>query len=285
MERNKITFWGVRGSFPTPEKDKMDFGGHTSCISIYTKHNELVVFDMGTGLKQLGEALIGDISSPKEIHILMSHYHWDHIQGFPFFIPIYQPGRPVHMFPTIHKKNVVLASLIDQMDGAHFPVTPDQVPSNFNFVTENPLEFLESNGFHLEMVPMNHPGKAFGYKITIDDKIICYFTDNEIDPPYEKSIELNELTNQCRNADILIHDAQYTEDDMPLKHGWGHSLISQVTELGKSAEVKNLVYYHHDPERTDDLLDKELEKAAKTLKENGSSVQPYFAYEGLKLTL
>jgi ribonuclease BN (tRNA processing enzyme) len=132
---------------------------------------------------------------------------------------------------------------------------------------------------------MNHPGKAFGYKILIDDKIICYFTDNEIDPPYEKSIELNELTNQCRNADILIHDAQYTEDDMPLKHGWGHSLISQVTELGKSAEVKNLVYYHHDPERTDDLLDKELEKAAKTLKENGSSVQPYFAYEGLKLTL
>jgi ribonuclease BN (tRNA processing enzyme) len=189
------------------------------------------------------------------------------------------------MFPTLHKKNVVLSSLIDQMDGAHFPITPDQVPSNFNFVTENPLEFLENNGFHMELVPMNHPGKAFGYKIKIDDKIICYFTDNEIDPPYEKSIELDVLTEHCRNVDILIHDAQYIEADMPLKHGWGHSLISQVTKLGESAEVKNLVYYHHDPERSDDDIDAELETASKTLKESGSSVCPHFAYEGLKLSI
>ena len=282
MKNIIVDFWGVRGSVPSPGPTTTRYGGNTSCVSI-TADDKILILDAGTGIRNLGSAII---SKPDlEIFVIVTHSHWDHIQGFPFFTPIYQPNRQVHMFPTLHKKNVVLASLIDQMDGAHFPITPDQVPSNFNFVTENPLEFLESNGFHLEMVPMNHPGKAFGYKITIDDKIICYFTDNEIDPPYEKSIELNELTNQCRNADILIHDAQYTEDDMPLKHGWGHSLISQVTELGKSAEVKNLVYYHHDPERTDDLLDKELEKAAKTLKENGSSVQPYFAYEGLKLTL
>ena len=282
MKNIIVDFWGVRGSVPSPGPTTTRYGGNTSCVSI-TADDKILILDAGTGIRNLGSAII---SKPDlEIFVIVTHSHWDHIQGFPFFTPIYQPNRPVHMFPTLHKKNVVLASLIDQMDGAHFPITPDQVPSNFNFVTENPLEFLANNGFHLEMVPMNHPGKAFGYKITIDDKIICYFTDNEIDPPYEKSIELNELTNQCRNADILIHDAQYTEDDMPLKHGWGHSLISQVTELGKSAEVKNLVYYHHDPERTDDLLDKELEKAAKTLKENGSSVQPYFAYEGLKLTL
>ena len=282
MNNIHVEFWGVRGSVPSPGPTTNRYGGNTSCVSI-TVDNKILILDAGTGIRNLGSAIIR--KPDLEIFVIVTHSHWDHIQGFPFFTPIYQPNRPVHMFPTLHKKNVVLASLIDQMDGAHFPITPDQVPSNFNFVTENPLEFLESNGFHLEMVPMNHPGKAFGYKITIDDKIICYFTDNEIDPPYEKSIALNELTNQCRNADILIHDAQYTEDDMPLKHGWGHSLISQVTELGKSAEVKNLVYYHHDPERTDDLLDKELEKAAKTLKENGSSVQPYFAYEGLKLTL
>ncbi len=282
MNNIQVEFWGVRGSVPSPGPTTIRYGGNTSCVSI-TADNKILILDAGTGIRNLGSAIIGQ--PELEIFVIVTHSHWDHIQGFPFFTPIYQPNRPVHMFPTLHKKNVVLASLIDQMDGAHFPITPDQVPSNFNFVTENPLEFLESNGFHLEMVPMNHPGKAFGYKITIDDKIICYFTDNEIDPPYEKSIALNQLTNQCRNADILIHDAQYTEDDMPLKHGWGHSLISQVTELGKSAEVKNLVYYHHDPERTDDLLDKELEKAAKTLKENGSSVQPYFAYEGLKLTL
>ena len=282
MKNIIVDFWGVRGSVPSPGPTTTRYGGNTSCVSI-TADDKILILDAGTGIRNLGSAII---SKPDlEIFVIVTHSHWDHIQGFPFFTPIYQPNRPVHMFPTLHKKNVVLASLIDQMDGAHFPITPDQVPSNFNFVTENPLEFLESNGFHLEMVPMNHPGKAFGYKITIEEKIICYFTDNEIDPPYEKSIEIEKLTQKCKNADILIHDAQYTEDDMPLKHGWGHSLISQVTELGKSADVKNLVYYHHDPERTDDMLDKELEKAAKTLKENGSTVQPYFAYEGLKLAL
>jgi len=282
MKNIIVDFWGVRGSVPSPGPTTTRYGGNTSCVSI-TADDKILILDAGTGIRNLGSAII---SKPDlEIFVIVTHSHWDHIQGFPFFTPIYQPNRPVHMFPTLHKKNVVLASLIDQMDGAHFPITPDQVPSNFNFVTENPLEFLESNGFHLEMVPMNHPGKAFGYKITIDDKIICYFTDNEIDPPYEKSIELNELTNQCRNADILIHDAQYIEADMPLKHGWGHSLISQVTELGKAAEVKNLVYYHHDPERSDDDIDAELEKVSKVLQESGSSVIPYFAHEGLRLTL
>ena len=282
MKNIHVDFWGVRGSVPSPGPTTTRYGGNTSCVSI-TVDNKILILDAGTGIRNLGSAIIGQ--PELEIFVVVTHSHWDHIQGFPFFTPIYQPNRPVHMFPTLHKKNVVLSSLIDQMDGAHFPITPDQVPSNFNFVTENPLEFLENNGFHMELVPMNHPGKAFGYKIKIDDKIICYFTDNEIDPPYEKSIELDVLTEKCRNADILIHDAQYIEADMPLKHGWGHSLISQVTKLGESAEVKNLVYYHHDPERSDDDIDAELETASKTLKENGSSVRPYFAYEGLKLSI
>ena len=282
MKNIHVDFWGVRGSVPSPGPTTTRYGGNTSCVSI-TVDNKILILDAGTGIRNLGSAIIGQ--PELEIFVVVTHSHWDHIQGFPFFTPIYQPNRPVHMFPTLHKKNVVLSSLIDQMDGAHFPITPDQVPSNFNFVTENPLEFLENNGFHMELVPMNHPGKAFGYKIKIDDKIICYFTDNEIDPPYEKSIELDVLTKHCRNVDILIHDAQYIEADMPLKHGWGHSLISQVTKLGESAEVKNLVYYHHDPERSDDDIDAELETASKTLKENGSSVRPYFAYEGLKLSI
>ena len=277
-----IDFWGVRGSVPSPGTETIRYGGNTSCISI-TVENKILILDAGTGIRNLGRSMIEQLDL--KIFVIITHTHWDHIQGFPFFTPIYQPNRPVYMFPTLHKKNLVLSSLIDQMDGAHFPLTPDQVPSNFNFITEDPLEFLAKNGFHMELVPMNHPGGAFGYKIKFDDTVICYFTDNEIDPPYPKSIELNELTEQCKNADVLIHDAQYTEDDMPFKHGWGHSLISQVTDLGKTANVKNLVYFHHDPDRTDDELDAQLEKASKTLQENGSSVKPYFAHEGLKFTL
>ena len=175
MKNIHVDFWGVRGSVPSPGPATTRYGGNTSCVSI-TIDNKILILDAGTGIRNLGGAIIGQ--PELEIFVVVTHSHWDHIQGFPFFTPIYQPNRPVHMFPTLHKKNVVLSSLIDQMDGAHFPITPDQVPSNFNFVTENPLEFLENNGFHMELVPMNHPGKAFGYKIKIDDKIICYFTDN-----------------------------------------------------------------------------------------------------------
>ena len=282
MKDINVEFWGVRGSVPSPGAETIRYGGNTSCISI-TADNKILILDAGTGIRNLGSSIIGQLDL--KIFVIITHTHWDHIQGFPFFTPIYQPNRPVHMFPTLHKKNLVLSSLIDQMDGAHFPITPDQVPSNFNFITENPLEFLAKSGFHLELVPMNHPGGAFGYKIKLDDIVICYFTDNEIDPPYPKSIDFDELTKQCKNADVLIHDAQYTEDDMPLKHGWGHSLISQVTDLGKNANVKNLVYFHHDPDRTDDELDAQLENASKSLQDTGSSVKPYFAYEGLKLTL
>jgi len=282
MNNIHVDFWGVRGSVPSPGPETTRYGGNTSCVSI-THGNKILILDAGTGIRNLGSSIIG--KPDVEIFIIITHTHWDHIQGFPFFTPIYQPDRPVHMFPTLHKKNLVLSSLIDQMDGAHFPVTPDQVPSNFNFVTENPLEFLSKNGFNLELVPMNHPGSAFGYKLTFDDTVICYYTDNEIDPPYPKTIDMDDLIEQCRNADILIHDAQYIEEDMPLKHGWGHSLISQVTNLGQSANVKNLVYFHHDPERSDDDLDSQLEHVSKILKENGSSVIPYFAHEGLRLTV
>ena len=282
MNKIHVDFWGVRGSVPSPGPETTRYGGNTSCVSI-TYGNKILILDAGTGIRNLGSSIIRkpDI----EIFVIITHTHWDHIQGFPFFTPIYQPDRPVHMFPTLHKKNLVLSSLIDQMDGAHFPVTPDQVPSNFNFVTENPLEFLAKSGFNIELIPMNHPGGAFGYKLTFDDRVICYYTDNEIDPPYPKTIDLDDLIEQCRNADILIHDAQYTEKDMPLKHGWGHSLISQVTNLGQSANVKNLVYFHHDPESTDDALDAQLKHVAKILKANGSSVIPYFAYEGLRLSV
>ncbi len=277
-----IEFWGVRGSVPSPGPNTTKYGGNTSCVSI-TINNKVLILDAGTGIRDLGSELIK--SPEKEIFILLSHSHWDHIQGFPFFKPIYQPERPVYMFPTLFKKNIVLSSLVEQMDGAHFPITPDQVPSNFKFITDNPLDFLGKNGFIVDPVPLNHPGNAIGFRIAIGDKLICYFTDNEIDPPYPKTIAYPTLVEQSKNVDVLIHDAQYIEEDMPLKHGWGHSLINQVTNLGHDAKVKNLVYFHHDPERTDDEIDEIFKHEKSWLIENESKTNPIFAHEGLVLTL
>jgi phosphoribosyl 1,2-cyclic phosphodiesterase len=277
-----IEFWGVRGSVPSPGPNTLKYGGNTSCVSI-TLNDKVLILDAGTGIRNLGSELIK--MPEKEIFILLSHSHWDHIQGFPFFKPIYQPERSVFMFPTLLKKNIALSSLVEQMDGAHFPITPDQVPSNFNFVTDNPLDFLKNHGFDIEPVQLNHPGGAIGFKIKINDKVICYFTDNEINPPYPKTIELETLIDKCKNADILIHDAQYINEDLPLKHGWGHSLINQVSELGHNANVKNVIYFHHEPERTDNEIDELFIQEKSWLMEKESHVNPIFAYEGLTITL
>ena len=276
-----VEFWGVRGSVPSPGPNTAKYGGNTSCVSI-TYQDKVLILDAGTGIRELGSNLA--TQQQKEIFILLSHSHWDHIQGFPFFKPIYQPDRPVYMFPTMLKKNNVLSSLVEQMDGAHFPITPDQVPSNFNYITDHPLEFLFSKGFNIEMVSLNHPGSALGYNIKVNGITICYFTDNEIDPPYQKTIEYDDLVNKCKNADVLIHDAQYIEEDMPNKHGWGHSLIKQVTQLGYEANVKNIVYFHHEPERNDDEIDQLLKNEANWLHSNNSNSTAIFANEGLSLT-
>ena len=258
MKNIQVDFWGVRGSVPSPGTDTTRYGGNTSCVSI-TADNKILILDAGTGIRNLGSTII--LKPEIEIFVIVTHSHWDHIQGFPFFTPIYQPDRRVYMFPTLHKKNVVLSSLIDQMDGAHFPVTPDQVPSSFNFITENPLEFLARKGFHLELIPMNHPGGAYGYKITIDEKNVCYFTDNEIDPPYPKSIELNELIQKCKNADILIHDAQYTPEDLNTHIGWGHSSWKNAVDVAIASNAKKLILFHHSPDYNDIEL-KDIEKKA-----------------------
>lgn len=277
-----IEFWGVRGSVPSPGPNTIKYGGNTSCVSI-THKNKVLILDAGTGIRDLGTELIK--SPEKDIFILLSHSHWDHIQGFPFFKPIYQPGRSVYMFPTLLKKNIILSSLVEQMDGVHFPLTPDQVPSNFDFITNNPLDFLAKHGFNIIPVHLNHPGGAMGFNVRVQNKLICYFTDNEINPPYPKNIEYHKLIEECQNADILIHDAQYIEEDMQIKHGWGHSIIREVSKLGHDARVKNIIYFHHEPERTDDEIDEFAKIESDWLKNKNSQTNPIFSYEGLKITL
>ena len=134
------------------------------------------------------------------------------------------------------------------------------------------------------MVSLNHPGSALGYNIEVNGIKICYFTDNEIDPPYPKTIEYDDLVIKCKNADVLIHDAQYIEEDMSSKHGWGHSLINQVTQLGHEANVKNIVYFHHEPERNDDEIDQLWKNESNWLHTNNSNSTAIFAKEGLSLT-
>lgn len=277
----KVTFWGVRGSIPSPSRNTIRYGGNTSCVSIHTSSNKILVLDAGTGIRELGKAISG---GSEEIFILLSHRHWDHIQGFPFFWPIYETNRIVNILSNEEGKSMI-CSLINQMDGAHFPVEPQNLPSVHQCINEDVSTFLYHYGFRVSRIATNHPGGGYGYRIEKNGHSVIYLTDNELDPPYKKTTEFDWFVHFCRHADLLIHDAQYLEKDMPQKHGWGHSLVSQVQQLAAEAEVKHLVLTHHDPDRTDDEIDAIQDEVRAWFEQHDPTITCTAAYEGLTITI
>ncbi|MGA1839584.1 MAG: MBL fold metallo-hydrolase [bacterium] len=275
----KIKFWGVRGSIPSPGKSTVRYGGNTSCVSIHTGSNKILVLDAGTGIRELGNSIKG---GHEEIFILLSHRHWDHIQGFPFFWPIYESHRKVNILSNEQGKSMIL-SLLNQMDGAHFPIEPQNLPSLHQCINEDVSSFLSHYGFTVSRIATNHPGNGYGYRVQKNSHSVIYLTDNELEPPYKKETEFYEFVQFCRDTDLLIHDAQYLEKDMPQKHGWGHSLIIQVCKLAAEAKVKHLILTHHDPERTDKEIDAIQNSARTWFKDKGLDIQCTAAYEGLTI--
>jgi len=277
-----ISFHGVRGSTPTPGPATIKYGGNTSCIHIQLSNGEHLVLDSGTGMRELGKELM---HNNDQINILLSHGHWDHIQGYPFFIPIYQPERNINVFTSDVSGHRLLCSLFDQMDGYNFPLKAEDLPSHSECIYKGAEIVLHERDIHVTKKPLNHPGGGTAYRITDEGTSCAYVTDNELDPPYKISTTYDEWVDFCSGVDVLIHDAQYTEDDMPHKHGWGHSLISQVRQLAIDAKVKTLVMFHHDPDRTDSQLDEiQIENEA-YLKNIDSTLKSYCAAEGMKISL
>lgn len=247
----KVELFGVRGSIPSPGKHTQIFGGNTSCVYIKQSNGKDLILDSGTGIVNLGNRLI-EQSEP--ITILLTHNHWDHIQGFPFFKPIYQPGREI----TISVGNVDFDdkdAILKQMSGSTFPVDYRDLPSNISLKTQlSTKKHFKINGFSISTAPLNHPGGGSAYCVNADGYTIAYVTDNELNPPGKARTSINEWATFIKGADLLIHDAQFLESDLPLKHGWGHSTMNQVIELALQAQVKNVAFISHDPARSDDEL-------------------------------
>lgn len=274
-----IQFWGVRGSIPTPGPTTLHYGGNTSCVSVRWGADKVIVLDAGTGIRILGNHILAE---PSAIFLLVTHTHWDHVQGFPFFAPIYQPDREIHVFPTQQGKSALCAA-IEQMDGAHFPITPDQLPSRWQCITEDEPAFLHQHAIDLSRIKLNHPGGGYGFRLEHGGHSVAYIPDNELHPPGNRTTTFEEFAAFCHGVDVLIHDAQYTKEDMPAKQGWGHSQVDHALHLGVAAQVKQLVLFHHAPERSDNELD-ELGKSVEcSLRGVSCGPKCVFAREGLSI--
>jgi len=247
-----ITFYGVRGSVPSPGPTTAKYGGNTSCVYVELDNGESLILDSGTGIRALGKLLR---HTDGNINILLSHGHWDHIQGYPYFAPIYQHGRRIRVFTAADEAHGQICSLFDQIDGANFPLHANELPSSGECITENMETLLAEDNIQLRRARINHPGGGYAYRVEEDGASCVFITDNELEPPDKPATTYDQWVDFCRGADVLIHDAQYLESDMPHKHGWGHSLVSQVRQLAVDAEVNCLVMFHHDPDRTDAEID------------------------------
>jgi len=245
-----VKFWGVRGSIACPSSDHIKYGGNTSCIEINASGNRLVL-DAGTGIRGLGKTYLND--GIKNIHILLTHTHWDHINGFPFFVPAYDPSRSLHiMAGHLRGEDGIQNVLAAQMDNPMFPVPLSAMQAKMVF-----QDFIAGESFdvyddvHVRTAPLNHPNGATAYRIEHKGKSVCYVSDTEHVPGH---LDQN-IIGLIEGSDLVIYDCTYTEEEFVTKIGWGHSTWNEGIKLCRAANAKSMAIFHHDPEHVDDFMD------------------------------
>jgi phosphoribosyl 1,2-cyclic phosphodiesterase len=291
----RVKFWGVRGSIPSPGPDTVHYGGNTTCVEVRAG-GEIIILDAGTGLRALGRALMEEFQGrPLNLTMLLTHTHWDHIQGLPFFGPVYNPQCHLRILGFEGARKGLVHILSGQMESPYFPVPFGELPGNIE------IEEVKDLDFHIGSVGVkahfaNHPGVCVGYRLFTDDGSVAFFPDNEPYSHREQSARLQkadlkatkEFTRDeeerlavfLRDTDLLILDSQYDHGEY-LKHaGWGHGCVDDSVELAEMAGVKQLVLFHHDPDHDDKKVAAMVETGREIARQTGSKLKVTAAREG-----
>ena len=287
----RIKFWGTRGSFPKPGSTTLRYGGNTSCVELRADSGALIVVDCGTGGHALGQQLIKEKSGAIRAQMLISHTHWDHIQGIPFFAPFFDPGSVWDIYGPKGLSHSLRATLAGQMEHSYFPITLSQFPATLRY------HDLVEGAFSIDDVNiltryLNHPALTLGYRFEADGASLVYCCDHE---PHSSALGSGRLpitgvdrryADFIAGADIVIHDAQYTASQYAeSKIGWGHSTPEYAVRLCRDAGVKRLILSHHDPLRDDTAIDRIIEEIRSGLRAEGSPLEVEAAAEGLAIEL
>ncbi len=297
----RLTFWGVRGSIPTPGPGTVQYGGNTSCVEIRAD-GEIIILDAGSGIRQLGLALSREFKDqPIDLTLLITHTHWDHIQGFPFFTPAYNPQNKLRVLGYEGAREGLYSTLTYQMESPYFPVSLQHVPGNIDVTELKELEFFVGR-VRVEAVFVNHPGICVGYRLFTSAGSIAYIPDNE---PFQrmrshargqKTLDRLEALNFAsdqdqkiirflQDADVLIIDSQYDDDEYQSHVGWGHGCVEDVVALALFAKVKQLFLFHHDPDHDDAQISRMVGWARRLVALQGETLTIDAAREGLEFVL
>jgi phosphoribosyl 1,2-cyclic phosphodiesterase len=281
----ELTFWGTRGSIAVPGPDTVVYGGNTTCLEVATCDAHRVILDAGTGIRALGLTLAR--SMPVSCAIFISHTHWDHIQGLPFFVPLFVPGNKILIHGTFDPVNLrdISEALAAQMDYNYFPVRSAELAADITYLTLREGQTVELGDTRVTPIIMNHPVVSFGYKVSCRGKSVFYTGDHEDyaniyapDEPFHQEYEeiirqkRAQIADFIRGVDVLVSDCQYTEAEYPAKVGWGHSTPEMAVGLAASAGVKRLFLTHHEPTRGDAAIAALGEQVRERFKDTGIAI-------------
>jgi phosphoribosyl 1,2-cyclic phosphodiesterase/CheY-like chemotaxis protein len=268
-----MTFWGVRGTLPISRHDSARYGGATSCMSLDFPDGRLFIFDAGSGIKPLGDALIAARRTRIDGTILISHPHWDHINALPFFAPFYVQGNQFEICGASHGDITMRQLIAAQMDGVYFPVTTREFAADVTYRDLGEGDFVVG-GITVRTMLLRHPGNCLGFRIEHAGRSVCYVTDNELydpDSEFYSDEYVERLAAFAQETDALIADCCYTDEAYARKTGWGHSSVTQVADLAWRARPRTLYLIHHDPDDSDAAIDGKLARVRERLSARGGA--------------
>jgi phosphoribosyl 1,2-cyclic phosphodiesterase len=291
----KLKFWGVRGSVPTPGPSTLKYGGNTSCLEVRAD-GQIIILDAGTGLRLLGRELMKEFGdAPTELSLLLTHTHWDHIQGLPFFLPVYKSQNRLRILGFEGARHGLHNILNSQMESPFFPIGLPEVPANVEIEELKDMEF-DLGPVHVKACLANHPGVCVGYRLFTSNGSITFFPDNEPhfghqhDPNLRGSGDTTKLefarkedlkiAEFIKGTDVLVMDSQYDRQEYASHRGWGHACMDDVVQLSLEAGVKRLFLFHHDPDHDDARIDQMVDHARKLVAEKKGRLQVNAAREG-----
>jgi phosphoribosyl 1,2-cyclic phosphodiesterase len=277
----RVHCWGSRGSVPVSGRDYLKYGGDTTCIEVESAGGDLIIIDAGTGIRVLGNKLLS-AKDKRSITLLLTHAHWDHLSGFPFFKPIYMKDTKISIYGPEHVRDSLKHIISKTMSYPYFPVEFDKTSADIKFVDEGSLGV---GPIKISSVPLSHPNQGSGYRLDEGDKSFVFITDNEFTHPHEGGLKFEDYRDFSRGADLLIHDAEFKREEYDRVKGWGHSVYDDALELALAAGAKKFGLFHLNQDRTDADADLMLEECRRKAALKDPKLECVMVAAGMDFTL
>jgi len=277
-----IRCWGARGSIPVSGKNYLRYGGNTTCIEVRNNRDDILLVDAGSGIREAGNAFLA--ANRQNFTLLLTHAHWDHIVGFPFFKPLYRRKTHISVWGCAFAQDSIREMLARVMTAPYFPINYEDIHARLDY-SDSCEAAYQLGDMRIEPIALSHPNQGSGFKFSESGKTFVFLTDNELGYRHEGGLDYDDYREFCLNADLLIHDAEYRNEEYPKIRGWGHSTVEQAVNLALDAGVRQLGLFHHNQDRIDDEVDDMVSRCREIIRGRKSALQCFAVHQLMDMAI